>query len=191
MRFSPGPLLAHVMWPVALLPGSVLDCSKTLFPRWSLSVFLGIVYCRDHSWKTTVGANGSGLGPSIIQTLQCCCSRLGTLSQPAVLSQAPWELQYMPCFMPCDCYAGGLTTAFKHFEQTNKPHVQSRGNLWPRAAWCGPGWFPLQGASSKQRRHEQVHTSWHQDHSLALFYLAVEDYWTVLILGREKGKTNI
>lgn len=119
MRFSPGPLLAHVMWPVALLPGSVLDFSKTLFPRWSLSVFLGIVYCRDHSWKTTVGANGSGLGPSIIQTLQCCCSRLGTLSQPAVLSQAPWELQYMPCFMPCDCYAGGLTTAFKHFEQRN------------------------------------------------------------------------
>lgn len=86
------------MWPVALFPGSVLGCSKTLFPRRSLGVFQGMVYSRDNSWKTTVDENGSGLSPSIIQTLQCRCSRLGTLSQPAVPSQAPWELQYIPCF---------------------------------------------------------------------------------------------
>lgn len=53
------------MWPVALLPGSVLGCSKTLFPRQSLGVFQGIVY----SWKTIVDENGWSLGPSIIQTL--------------------------------------------------------------------------------------------------------------------------
>lgn len=75
---------------------------------------------------------------------------------------------------------------FRGFEQRNP---LSRGSLWPRAVWCGPGWFPLQGPGSKQHRHEQVHNFWH--HSLALFYLAVWDYCTVLILGREKGKTNI
>lgn len=155
-------------WPLALLPSSV-------FPRQSLDFSQGTVYRRDHSWKTIADANESGFGPSIIQTLQRCCNKLGTLSEPSVPSQAPWELRHIPRFMTCDCCADGLSAAFTGSQMfwPKQPRVQSKGNLWPRAEWYGSARFPLQGLTSKQCRHEQIHPSWHQDHSLPLFHVAV------------------
>lgn len=188
MRFSPGPPLAHAACCVApwLCPRLLEDALSKVKPE-------------------CLSGNSLLQGPLLKDNSRCKWIRFGSFHHRniAVLLQQAWHPQSACCaltgtmgaaihamlhvlWLLCRWSHRGLQTFW-----TKKPHVQSRGNLWPRATWCGPGWFPLQGASSKQRRHEQVHTSWHQDHSLALFYLAVKDYWTILILGREKGKTNI
>ena len=144
VRFNPVSLLVLVACCIARWL-----CPRLLFPRRSLGVLQWMVYSRDHSGKGIVDEKGSGLHPSIIQTLQYCCSRLGTLSQP---SQSPWELKYVLCFMSYNCHASGLTTAFTVLRLIERFGLEG--------TFKGPPPLPWAGTPSTRPRCSKSHPTW-------------------------------